>query len=277
MAALEILQIFQKRLRRLRAALVEPEKTARQKARLHQLRVEMKKWRAGLRLLAACDPAFPYPQVYKPFKILFADAGKLRFWQLQQHLLEQTPQLPPTFARQYGAYIRLRQREALKDFRKTAGRADLPKWRELKAEFRQSCSACTPAAVQAYFEALQKDITNKEKNLSRRRAGDLHDLRKCLKEYANNRQATAKHLHFDPGPPAGLPPDHAAFDGLLGQWHDQDVACVQLAEDLRAQGWTGEMLNEGKTMLRAWKRREREMWEAVVGGIETGDAWRPLP
>lgn len=268
MAALEILQIFQKRLRRLRAALVEPEKTARQKYRLHRLRVEMKKWRAGLRLLAACDPAFPYPEVYKPFKILFAGAGQLRFWQLQQHLLEQTPQLPPTFARQYEAYIRLRQREALKYFRKTAGRADLPQWRDLKTEFRQSCNACTPAAVQTYFGALQKDITSKEKNLSRRRPGDLHDLRKCLKEYANNRPAAAKHLHFDPGPPTGLPPDHAAFDQLLGQWHDQEAACAQLAEDLRMQGWTGEMENQGKTVLRAWKRRERGMWEAVVGGIE---------
>jgi hypothetical protein len=228
----------------------------------------MKKWRAGLRLLSACDPTFPYPEVYKPFKKLFAGAGQLRFWQLQQHLLDQTPQLPPTFAQRYRAYIRQRQREALKDFCKTAGRADLPKWRDLKAEFRQSCDACTPAAVQTYFNDLQKDITSKEKELPRRRAGDLHDLRKRLKEYANNRQPAAKHLRFDPGPPAGLPPDHAAFDQLLGQWHDQDAACAQLAEDLRTQGWTGEMLNEGKTVLRAWKRREREMWEAVVGGFE---------
>ena len=87
----------------------------------------------------------------------------------------------------------------------------------------------------------------------------LYLLRKHLKEYANNRQAAAKYLHVDPGPPAGLPPDHAAFDQLLGQWHDQEAACAQLAEDLRMQGWTGEKIsNERRQILTAsFQRKSR--------------------
>lgn len=265
MAASPILRIFKKRLRRLRRILVEPEKLARQTEHLHQLRVEMKKWRAGLRLLRVVDPAFPYPEVYKPFKILFTDAGQLRFWQLQSQILNHSATVPPGFVQLYRAYIRHRLREALHHLRKTIRRAGLPKWREVKQEFAQSCDACTPGTVQAYFGALQTAITTKVNAHSRRRSGDLHELRKLLKEYANNRQLAIKSLGFDPGPPPGLPAGNEGFDALLGQWHDQDAACIQLAEDLRTQGWEGEMLKEGKRVLQGWRKTEREMWKVVIG------------
>ena len=270
MAASPILHLFKKRLCRLRRNLVAPEKLTRQKERLHQLRVEMKKWRAGLRLLRIVDPAFPYPEVYEPFKILFSDAGQLRFWQLQRQILNHSAPVPPGFAQRYRAYIRQRLREALHHFRKTIRRAGLLMWRDVKKEFRQSCDACTPDTVQAYFDSLQKAIAAKAKLHNRRRASELHELRKLLKEYANNRQLAIKYFKLDPGPPTGLPTDHARFDTLLGQWHDQDVACAQLAEDLRTQGWEGELLNEGKKVWRGWRRTEREMWGNVVEGLHPG-------
>lgn len=264
MAASPILQIFKKQLRRLRRILVAPEKLTRQKERLHQLRVEIKKWRAGLHLLRVVDPAFPYPEVYKPFKILFSDAGQLRFWQLQRQILNHSAPVPPGFAQLYRVYTRQRRGEALHHFRKTIRRAGLPKWRDVKKEFRQSCDACTPDTVQVYFGGLQKSIAAKVKATGRRRAGELHELRKLLKEYANNRQFVVKSLGFDPGLPPGLPPGNEGFDALLGQWHDQDAACTQLAEDLRTQGWKGQTLNDGKRVLQVWSRKERKMWRAVI-------------
>lgn len=238
----------------------------RQKEQLHQLRVELKKWRAGLRMLRSADPAFPYAEMYEPFKTIFAAAGRLRFWQLQQLFLKQTARIPPAFARSCRSFARQRLNDARNDFAKTASPENIPKWRELKREFRQSLKACTPDAVQTYFDGLQKDILEKTSDLSRRRTAGLHDLRKLLKEYANNRQLTVNHLRFDPGPPGGIP-GGANFDDLLGEWHDLDAACAQLAADLRAQGWEGEVLRAGKAVLREWRRAERQMWTEIAGAL----------
>lgn len=267
MAASILQSIFKKRLRRLRQLTAAAERMNRQKEQLHQLRVELKKWRAGLRLLRSADPAFPYPEVYAPFKTLFAAAGQLRFWQLQLQLLNRSALLHPAFVRPYRAYLRRRLRQARADFYKTTEENDLPRWRELKQEFRQSCKASTPLAVSAYFEALGKDISLKARHPSRRRPADLHELRKLVKEYAYNRQLAVKQLRFDPGPPPALPAGSANFEELLGQWHDQDAACAQLAEDLRTQKWKGTALHAGKTVLREWKRAERQLWAEIAATL----------
>lgn len=239
----------------------------RQKEQLHRLRVELKKWRAGLRLLRSIDPSFPYPEMYEPFKTVFAAAGSLRFWQLQQLLVNRVAHTQPYFARFYRGFARRRLKEAWQDFTKTTSRDNMPEWRELKHEFRQSFKACTPEAVQAYFDGLQKDIAEKTSHLSRRRRAGLHALRKHLKEYANNRRLTTKHLHFDPGPPAGIPADGTNFDDLLGEWHDLDAACAQLTDDLRTQGWEGEELHAGKMVLREWRRSEQRMWTEIAAAL----------
>ena len=267
MATSPFQSIFKKRLGRLRQLMAAPEKMTRQHERLHSLRIELKKWRAGLRLLRNVDPAFPYPEIYEPFKTLFAAAGQLRFWQLQRLFVRRTAHVPPVFARLYQTYARHRLNEAWEDFGKKAAKENVPRWRELKGEFRQSFKTCTPAAIQAYFDLLQKDIADKAGKLNRRRTIDLHELRKLLKEYANNRQLTVKHLQLDPGPPGGIPAENASFDELLGEWHDQDAACIQLAEDLRTQGWEGEVLRAGKAVFREWRRKEREMWAEITAAL----------
>lgn len=256
-------QTFRKHLGRLRRALARSARYPGQANPLHRVRVELKKWRAGLRLLRSADPAFPYPEMYAPFKNLFAAAGQLRFWQLQRQMIKGDALASPVFSTPYRAYTSRRLRKARKDFLKTA-KDDLPSWRELKQEIRQSAETLTAGAVQNYFTTLQSEIAAIVRHPTRRRTAELHDLRKLLKEYAYNRLLTVKYLHFDPGPPAGVP---AGFEALLGQWHDQDAACAQLAEDLRQESWEPEGLRAGKKVLRAWERKEMAMWQVVVGGL----------
>lgn len=256
-------QTIKKRLARLRRALARSARFPGQLEPLHQVRVELKKWRAGLRLLRSADPAFPYPEMYAPFKNLFAAAGQLRFWQLQRQMIKDDTLASPVFSTPYRAYTSRRLRKARKDFLKAAEN-DLPSWQELKQEIRQSDATLTAGAAQHYFTTLQREIAAIVRHPTRRRTAELHELRKLLKEYANNRLLAAKYLHFDPGPPAGVP---AGFEALLGQWHDQDAACTQLAEDLRLECWEPEGLQAGKKVLRVWKKRELDLWGAVVGQL----------
>lgn len=256
-------QTIKKRLARLRRSLARSARFPGQLAPLHQVRVELKKWRAGLRLLRSADPAFPYPEMYAPFKKLFAAAGQLRFWQLQRQMIKDDTLASPVFSTPYSAYTSRRLRKARKDFLKAAEN-DLPSWRELKQEIRQSAETLTAGAVQNYFTTLQSEIAAIVRHPTRRRTAELHDLRKLLKEYAYNCLLAVKCLHFDPGPPAGVP---AGFEALLGQWHDQDAACLQMADDLQLEPWEPEVLRAGKKVLRVWKRRERDLWGAVVGQL----------
>lgn len=237
---------------------------------LHDLRVDLKILRAQLRLLRAVDPAFPYSDLYAPYKALFARAGQVRFWQLQAGILADTPGVPEPFARLYRAHAHRRLREALEAFRQTALAGRLFLWPELKKEFRQSAWQCTPLSVGTYFETLRKGMAAITAHLSRRNPQAMHDLRKWLKEYAINRRLANRHFGFDPGPPLVPRAENAGLDELLGQWHDLDAACMQLQEDLQTQQWEPADRNAGETMLQDWREAERMLWEEVLAGLETG-------
>jgi hypothetical protein len=194
---------------------------------------------------------------------VFRTAGGVRFWQLQRSFLNRSgAQLQP-FAGHYRAHIRARLRQTRSAFQASA-RAGWPTWRELKPAVHRASTACTPQALQAYFDALQDSMIAKKAVLDRRRAGELHELRKLLREYSDNRKLAIKHLHFDPGVPGGLSTDITAVVELLGDWHDQDAACRQLAEYLRSPACSGGLLMQGKAVLRAWRKAEREYWNRVM-------------
>ena len=93
------------------------------------------------------------------------------------------------------------------------------------------------------------------------------DCASFLREYSDNRKLVIKHLHFDPGVPRGLGADIIAVVQLLGEWHDQDAACRQLAEYLRSPVCSGDVLVQGKELLRAWKKNERAMWDRIITGL----------
>lgn len=237
---------------------------------LHDLRVDLKILRAQLRLLRAVDPEFPYSDLYGPYKVLFARAGQLRFWQLQAGILADTPGVPEPFACRYRAYVHRRLREALEAFRQTALAGGLFQWHDLKKEFRQSAWKCTPTSVRTYFEILRKGMAEITALLSRRNPQAMHDLRKWLKEYATNRRLAMRYFGFDPGPPLAPHAENTGLDELLGQWHDLDAACAQLQEDLQAQQWEPADRKAGETMLQDWREAERMLWKEVIAGLDTG-------
>jgi CHAD domain-containing protein len=148
-----------------------------------------------------------------------------------------------------------------------SAKAGWPTWRELKPVVHRASTACTPQALQAYFDALRDSMIAKKAVLDRRCAGELHELRKLLREYSDNRKLVMKNLHFDPGVPRGLSTDITAVVELLGDWHDQDAACRQLAEYLRSPACAGEVLVQGKAVLRAWRKNERARWDRIMAGL----------
>ena len=263
MAAPLLHHTLKRKLHKLQEMIAAPQKLARHEERLHDLRVSLKEWRAALRLLQGTAPDFPAMEISERFRPVFHSAGGVRFWQLQRSFLNRSgAQLQP-FAGHYRAHIRARLRQARRDFQASA-KTGWPQWRELQPAVRHASATCTPQSVQVYFDDLQDAMIAKKAVLDRRRASELHELRKLLREYSDNRKLITRHPHFDAGVPRGLSADITAVVELLGDWHDQDAACRQLAEYLRSPACSGEVLMQGKTVLRVWRKNERVMWDRIM-------------
>ncbi|MBK8921654.1 MAG: CHAD domain-containing protein [Saprospirales bacterium] len=265
MARALFLRILKKRLRRIRQTAARPDRLCRDSRALHTFRVALKRWRAQLRLLRAVDPAFPYQEVYEPFKAIFSTAGDIRFWQLQGIFLHGATGVPDAFIKFYHSWIRQHVRDARSEFRQVLRAADLPRWRDIKAELRESAERCNPATLGAYFKRLQEAAEACRPGggaVSARQ--ELHELRKILKEYGINRRYAARCWAFDPGEAVpGLPLDHTAADELLGAWHDLDAAGSQLANDRRQQAWPANRQAGGAPLAAAWQRREKALLREV--------------
>lgn len=262
MAAHPFLSILQKRLRRIRKQTAALAQSCRRKA-VHQLRVELKQLRAQLRLLRAVDPEFPYPEIYEPFKVLFNSAGNVRCWQLQAKMLDKAPRLLGPFAEHYRAYAKKRLRRAMRELQQCAKKADVPRWRDLNGELELSAQKCTKGALLAYFQTLQTHAGQILASLDQTGAAGLHELRKIIKEYSINQALAREIFAFDPGPLPGIPEDHAAMDELIGQWHDFDVAVVQLRNDVQNKPAGLKSVLGSATILKAWEKEERVLWQQI--------------
>jgi len=269
MKAAPLHSILKNKLRKLRRMVAARRMLISDEEGLHRLRVGLKEWRGALRLAQGVDPGFPCAEISDLFKPVFDTAGRVRFWQLQRRFLARTGPLAPVFAAHYRARIRARLRQGRRSLRAAVANADWPRWRELDRDVHRAGDACTVQTLWAYFGNLQDNLTSIKTGLHRRRASELHELRKALREYSDNRKLAIKRLGFDPGPPRNLGPDIPALQSRLGDWHDQDAACRQLAEDLRYPGWEEEALQQGKQLLRAWRKNERAMWDRIITGLAT--------
>lgn len=255
---------LKKRLHKLRERLAQPENVIRDGEKLHALRVALKEWRAALRLLHGVEASFPLLEIQARFKPVFAAAGELRFWELQRGLVNRMKPLSPVFVKHYRAHVRSHMAQSRKNFLAAARAADLPQWGDLKQAVGCAAKACTPLALKTYFDTVQADMLQRKAALNRRRRSGLHELRKDLREYSDNRKLVIRTLQFDPGPPQRFPEDSAWAHTLLGDWHDLDAACIQLYRDLRQPGWKAAPLREGKAALLRWRKDERAMWSAII-------------
>lgn len=267
MPASDLQRELKKKRHRLQAALEEPGRMTRHHGALHRFRVDLKEWRAALQLLHAIDAEFPYQELHRRFRPVFAAAGELRFWQLQRGFLRASLPLGSQFDEAYHAHIRRRLRVSRKAFIDAAASTDWPSWRQLKPVVHYACERIAKARLRAYFTGLAQQMVARKAILNRRRPRELHELRQWLREYADNRKLSARQLQFDPGPPGGLARDCVALQTLLGNWHDREAAARQLAADLSAGRHLAGVAPQGRAVLRTWKKTERAMWDQVIADL----------
>ena len=194
-------------------------------ATFHQLRVEIKKLRALFELINHCAPSFKQSKNFKPFRVLFRQAGKVREIQVEEGLLKKyftgntlqvyRNSLKQLRLKERHQYFSLRTEELIAQLRKNFHvlRAFLPK--------------VTKKKLNVYLEKQRKEIIVKLRSKKLPQA-ELHELRKRLKTFTYNSRLSS----------AGKQTEtfftKIRLTALLGQWHDDQLMLLNFQKAIRS-------------------------------------------
>ena len=209
---------FKKRKRALNLILQKPpeEYTAET---FHELRVEIKKVKALFELIAAFSKKFKFQKTFKPFKIIFRAAGKVRELQLEQIILEEQPDF--ILLQKYPNQLKKLENKKIKNFFQIADKRLITKIKAKYPKIIYLISKARKKKINRYQNQARKEITKLiyKKNLKKKH---LHDFRKRLKAYRYNEKI------FYGDSASNLISEKPTLSDLLGEWHDYTVIIVHL-------------------------------------------------
>jgi hypothetical protein len=138
---------------------------------LHDIRVEIKKLKAILRLLHTADKKFNDHKAFIPLRDLFRDCGKIREIQLtRHHLIEYSipVELPPAI-----------ENDLAKEFRSKVTRHQ-KLLKQLRTTILKRTEKVRKSTYKKHMRKLKKKLV--EKLSDKTRSADLHSVRKSVKE-----------------------------------------------------------------------------------------------
>jgi CHAD domain-containing protein len=185
----------------------------------HELRVEIKKVKALFELIAFCYKKFKLKKTFRPFRIIFKAAGKVRELQLQQIILEELRDFQ--LLKKYPSQLKKLENKKIKKFFYSTNKRLVKK---LRAKYLLIICLISKIPV-SKINRYRTQITNEKKKLiqkKRLKKKQIHDFRKRLKIC----QYTEKIFRADK--PNNLISDTTVLSDLLGEWHDYEVVDFRL-------------------------------------------------
>ncbi len=193
----------------------------------HKLRIELKKLNAFLKLVNSCSKDFKKMKIFKPFKQVFRQAGKVRELQLQEAMLKKY--FPDNSIPEYKALLR---KSRLDETRIFFLLFDPKMFTQVKDKFDKIESFLPKIKTKPTTNYLESE-TEKIKNLINKnplKEEHLHELRKRLKTLSNNRSSLSL------AETKVLISKKDALPKLLGDWHDLQVMIDHLNKGLDKGG-----------------------------------------
>lgn len=201
----------------------------------HQLRIEIKKYKALINLTHFCSKDFKQHKNFKPFKRLFRQAGKIRDLQLEEAMLKKLDS--DHLLCQY--YNNLKKKRL-----KEQGKFFLMVHKKFKTILKKKYSAIASFLVTIHPKKTTRYIRKKRKNLKKLLIqGELqpqqfHGLRKQLNSLKYNLKClSVKHKNNFLFRNSNLP-------ALIGQWHDAQVMIKRLEKAIHTGGINPEELSQ---------------------------------
>lgn len=183
----------------------------------HELRVEIKKLKALVELIAFCSKNFKAGKTFKPFKTIFKKAGKIREMQLEQTIL----QTQPNFQLLQKIPNRLKKEE-VKKIKKFFLIINKHLTKRMKEKYRVINSLLLKIdikKIEIYRDTTKKKI-NKLICKNNFKKKQIHDFRKRLKVFQYNEKIIPVQKNLDT--------EQDELSELLGKWHDYDTTLLHL-------------------------------------------------
>jgi CHAD domain-containing protein len=190
----------------------------------HTLRLEIKKLHALFDLVHFCSKEFKQKNTFKPFQLIFRQAGKVRELQVEAAMLE------PYFCfnlPEYNEHLKKELATALAHFFLLINpELDLT----LKKKYRKIIPFLTQISKKEAQRYLDKKRVKIEKLLHQNtlKNKQLHLLRKRLKELQYNESI------LNDAKQNTLPPNKDLLPELLGAWHDYQVTITHLKKGIHS-------------------------------------------
>lgn len=208
---LQLDKYIRKRFETIQLILEKPRKQF-SISTFHQLRVEIKKLNATFELINNCIPKFKRAKTFKPFRILFKQAGKIRELQVEEALLNNCIDNELPFSvKQHIQNEKKAERAAFFRNMETLSAASLEKAARKVMPFVQKLNG---PEVNRFLSRKHSRIKKLLANPNIKTI-EIHELRKELKKYTY----MFKCLHDGKAAKVQLSNTDQFMD-LLGKWHD---------------------------------------------------------
>ncbi len=191
-------------------------------ATFHKLRVEIKKLDALFDLINYCSKNFRRDKYFKPFKLIFHQAGKVRELQLEETTLKRYTAV--NSLKGYRINLRNQLLKEQDEFFIVTNRKLIEKLKTIYHQIVPFVNNVSNTKVNAYIKKRKGIIEKiiKRKHLQMQDPRELHELRKKLKKFNYNRKSLPVENKNKPLANKNVLPV------LLGKWHDCQVIILHL-------------------------------------------------
>jgi hypothetical protein len=187
----------------------------------HILRVEIKKLQAEFDLINFCYKDFSKKDNFKPFKLLFKRAGKIREIQLEENMLKNY--FRPNTMKNYRQALK---KEMLDEKNKFFLMVNKKLIEQMEKIYKNTYSAIKNVHSKKAEKFFHKKVNGIRKNLNRKNISPvhLHKIRKQLKELYYIQKCMGIKYKF-----VFL----KSLQKLLGKWHDGQVLKLHIAKSIK--------------------------------------------
>jgi hypothetical protein len=220
--------------------------------KVHDLRVEIKRIEAFFHLLKWSSSRFAKAKYFKPFKLLFRNAGKLRSVQIDFDLINRhfindndvnyLHHLHESKIKRHKELHKLIKKGIRKDLRKD------------KKEIIRLVKKVSIHTLQSYFKKQEDYLSSLlQKNIFREER--LHFIRKKLKRYylnAKSMKAFNISHHWD------------TLLEQLGEWHDHQVMVYQLMKAIQSGQLNSTEIKHLKQLKLTIQLKKNELFEHII-------------
>lgn len=187
----------------------------------HKLRVEIKKLNSFFDLINFCSKEFKRKKTFKPFKLIFRQAGKVRELQVEEAMLKKY--FLNNLLKNYRDGLKKLRLKEQEDFFSIANKKFAARLKKTYREILPFLAKTDKKKVKSYMEKKRMQI---EKILSQKtlQTSQVHILRKKLKTFNYNPKSLNLEKKNKPFPKKDV------LAELLGKWHDCQIIIRHLGK-----------------------------------------------